>query len=308
LLAGLLVAAPGCSGEVVNLGSSPLEAGGSTASGGAVSRSWVVDPSPVLPQVEDLLLANPTLNLSAEPSELYYSAQDRYSDPPLVRIEMATRGAAGFGVGMKIPFGDPDTFDASSPAVSAAGDELWFSQLGAKGHTEIWRSARDGAAWATPTLVTELSSSLGDSAARPPAVNGTIMPLSSKRHRGPYYQIYFSERSAPGAAWSEPHQTGLTAINSPDFQSADGFLSESGLDLYFSSTRDGDHNDSDLYVAHRGSIGAEFGAPQPLVDLNDPVLGLRSHERMPWLSPAGDALYFVSDRSGQYTLYVATKL
>jgi hypothetical protein len=212
---------------------------------------------------------------------------------------------------MEVPLGDPMTFDASSPAVSGDGNELWFGLLGAtSGHTEIWHSAREGAAWAAKTLVPELSSALGDTAARPPALKGTVMPLSSKRHAengGKFYQIYFSERADATSPWGEPHRNGLTQINSPDFQSADGFLSENGLALYFSSTRDGDHADNDLYVARRNAIGAEFGSPEPLVDLNDPVPGKRSEERMPWLSPNGSQLYFVSDRTGQYTLYVATK-
>ncbi len=90
-------------------------------------------------------------------------------------------------------------------------------------------------------------------------------------------------------------------------RSANGkFLTDNGLELYFSSTRDGDHADSDLYVAHRTATDANFGEPEPPVDLNDPWD--RSEERMPWLSPDGQQLYFASDRSGQYALYVAHKL
>jgi hypothetical protein len=309
LLLGLPVAALGCDGEVLNLGASPLESGGagSASTAGTASRIWDVNPTPLLPQKEKLLLANPSLNEGQ--SELYYSAQIRGADAK-VHIEVATPVGSAFGNPTPVLFGgDSQPADVSSPAVSAKADELWFGQFSAtSGHTEIWHSAREGAAWAAPTLVPELNSPAGDTAPRPPGVNGTIMPLSSKRHGGPNYQIYFSERASAASAWSEPHQTGLTALNSAEFQSADGFLNESGLELYFSSTRDGDHTDNDLYVARRSAIGADFGAPQPLVDLNDPVTGKPSEERMPWLNRDGTQLYFVSDRSGQYTLYVATKL
>ncbi|HEX2869738.1 MAG TPA: hypothetical protein VHP33_00755 [Polyangiaceae bacterium] len=307
LLLGSLSAVLSCGGEVLDLGSSPLGSGGTSASGGAVSRVWAVNPTPLLPQEEKLLLANPSL--TEDEKELYYSAQVRGPDAK-VHIAIATRVDSTFGNAMPVVLGgDSPPDDVSSPAISAKADELWFGQFSASsGHTEIWHSAREGAAWGAPTLVPELTSPDGDTAPRPPAVMGTIMPLSSKRHGGKYYQIYFSERANAGSAWREPHQTGLTGINSPDFQSADGFLSDNGLDLYFSSTRDGDHTDNDLYVARRSAIGADFGAPEPLVDLNDPVAGQPSEERMPWLSLDGRQLYFVSDRSGQYTLYVATKL
>jgi WD40-like Beta Propeller Repeat len=304
-LLGLPLLVLGCGGEVLDLGSSPLASGGAAGTAGAASRIWDVNPTPLIPQEPDVLLANPSLN--AEMSQLYYSAQERGSDAT-VRIEMATGSASVFGGQKALTFDGPTPPDVSSPAVSPNADELWFGQLSAtSGHTEIWHSTHEGAAWSAPTLVTELSSTFGDTAPRPPALNGTIMPLSSKRHGGKYYQIYFSERMGAGSAWSEPHQTGLNGVNSTEFQSADGFLSDNGLELYFSSTRDGDHTDSDLYVARRSAIGADFGAPEPLLDLNDPVAGKPSEERMPWLSPDGRQLYFVSDRTGQYTLYVASK-
>jgi WD40-like Beta Propeller Repeat len=304
---GPLLAVLGCGGEILDLGSSPLASGGAAGTAGTASRVWDVNPTPLLPQMEKLLLANPTLKYDA--SELYYSAQVRGSDSK-VHIKVATPSASGFGNPMPVVLGgDSQPPDVSSPAVSAEADELWFGQLSAtSGYTEIWHSAREGAAWAVPTLVPELSSPFGDTAARPPALQGTIMPLSSKRHGGKHHQIYFSERAGAGSPWGEPLQPGLAEVNSTEFQSADGFLNSDGLELYFSSTRDGDHTDHDLYVARRGAIGEAFGAPQPLVDLNDPVAGMPSEERMPWLSPNGTELYFVSDRSGQYTLYIATKL
>lgn len=311
LLLGLSFATLGCDGEVLNLGASPLESGGagSGSTAGTASRIWDVNPTPLFPQERNVLLANPTLN--AQATQLFYSTQERGSDKP-VSIRMAMGTPSGFGTSIEIDLGLPATDPGpSSPAVSADGKELWFGVLGKSGHTEIWHSTGGGAVWAAPTLVTELTAPDGDTAPRPPAVMGTIMPLSSKRHgmnEGKYYQIYFSERVDAGSAWGQPHQNGLTGINSADFQSADGFLSDDGLDLYFSSTRDGDHTDNDLYVARRSAIGADFGAPQPLVDLNDPIAGKPSEERMPWLTPDGSQLYFVSDRSGQYTLYVATKL
>jgi hypothetical protein len=193
--------------------------------------------------------------------------------------------------------------DISSPIISADGTELWLGMLNGD-NTDIFKSELQAGAWTTPLRVAELCSS-DDDAPRQPAVRGTIMPLSSKRHDGalPLYQIYLSTRENENAVWGEPSKALLGPVNSDAFQSADGFLNDTGTELYFSSTRDG--TDSDLYVSRRTSLTDVFGEPEALTDLNDPEG--RSEERMPWLSSDEKRLYFVSDRTGQYALYLATR-
>jgi hypothetical protein len=304
------VVASGCSGEVVNLGSSSLQAGGAGAGGmtGGPDGVWDVPSQPLLPQTRNILLANPTLTAAMD--ELFYSEQERGADPDphRSRVLRVTRVGTGWSPPVEQILGDWVAPDVSSPAVSANGRELWLGR-NLTGSTDVFHSARQDGAWTTPQLVPELSSADFDDVPRPPAVNGTIMPLSSKRHGGvlPLYQIYLSTRASNDAVWGEPSRALLGAVDSDAFQSADGFLSDNGLELYFSSTRDGDHTDADLYVARRATLDAAFGVPEALVDLNDPD-STPAQERMPWLSPTGDRLYFVSDRSGQYTLYEANKL
>jgi WD40-like Beta Propeller Repeat len=295
----------------VNLGSSPLQAGGA-GSGGVTSgprNVWGVQTQPLLAQEANLLLANPTL--TALTDELYYSAQMRFGvpDPNMTRIMRRVRDGAGWGKEAVLTFGDLMMQEVVSPAISANGQELWLG-MNTAGSTDIFKSTRQADAWSTPQLVSELSDDMYDDAPRPPAVNGTIMPLSSKRHGGMplLYQIYFATRASSDAAWGEPSKALLGSVDSDAFQSADGFLSHDGLELYFSSTRDGEHKDSDLFVARRANLDAPFGEPEALSDLNDPDPSTPSEERMPWLSPDGSKLYFVSDHSGQYTLYLATKL
>jgi hypothetical protein len=241
---------------------------------------------------------------------LYYAHHGRGPAPPphRSRVLRVTPVGTGWSASQEQILGDLQMPDVSSPAISADGQELWLGR-NLTGNTDIFHSTRQVGAWATPQLVPELSSADFDDVPRPPAVNGTIMPLSSKRHGGmsPLYQIYLSTRASSDAVWGEPSRALLGAVDSDAFQSADGFLSDDGLELYFSSTRDGDHRDADLYVARRATLDAAFGAPEALVDLNDPD-STPAQERMPWLSPNGDRLYFVSDRSGQYTLYEANKL
>ena len=308
----VFLAAPlGCGGEVLNLGSSGLQAGGAggTAggSGGVVgAHVWDLHSTPIFEQKQDLLLANPTL--ADNGNELFYSVQERFGNPEphLPYVERAVWNGSAWGNVAKLTFGELKDPDISSPAISAASTELWLGMYDPdSGNTDIFKSMLQAGAWTTPLRVAELSSTHYDDAPRQPAVGGTIMPLSSKRHGGPLpvYQIYLSTRENENAVWSEPSKALLGPVNSDEFQSADGFLNITGLELYFSSKRDG--TDSDLYVSRRASIRDVFGAPEPLIDLNDPEG--RSEERMPWLSPDGQNLYFVSDRTGQYTLYLATK-
>jgi hypothetical protein len=290
----------GCEGELVNLGASGAPLG--EAGGPAAPRVWSVEAAPLLPQEEDLLLASPSLTSAGD---LFFSAQERGStpsgEPKPTGVWKARPAGDGFGVPAPVPLGQMEMADVASPAVSWSGEELWLG-MNVDGSTDVFRCLlRDGACSA-PEPVAELSSAYDD-APRPPALGETLMALSSKRHGGRYYQIYLAERARADAAWGAPSQAKLRAVNSAEYQTADGFLTEDALSLYFSSTRGGG---SDLYVSRRTTPDAEFGPPQALADLNT-----AAEERMPWVSADGQQLYFVSNRPtaqyAQYALYVAKK-
>ena len=76
----------------------------------------------------------------------------------------------------------------------------------------------------------------------------------------------------------------------------DGFLTEDGLTLFFSSAAS--EGEGDLYYATRAVPEGAFGAPIPIVELNT-----GADERDPWLSPDGQSFYFSSDTSGNLDLY-----
>ncbi|RYZ05110.1 MAG: hypothetical protein EOO73_21120 [Myxococcales bacterium] len=300
--AGLLSA---CDGEFVNLGTSDAPLGEAGRPGGPpLIRVWQVAEAPLLPQMEGLLLASPSLTASGE---LFFSAQERGTsggEPKPTGVWHAPPVAGGFGAPTALQLGTMTSADVASPAVSPSGRELWFGMNPTGRDTDVFRCELLDGVCGTPVEVEELNGDYDD-APRPPALGETMMALSSKRHGRPtLYQIYLVTRASAEAAWSAPSQAGLETINSAEFQSADGFLAEEGLALYFSSTRAGT---SDLYVARRSSLATSFGAPQALADLNS-----SAEERMPWLSPDGQKLYFVSDRASgryaQYSLYVAQKL
>jgi hypothetical protein len=303
------VAVLGCDGAYVNLGNSAQALnggdGGGGGSGGAAGdgatgavEAWEVSQAPLIAQVDMLQLANPTL--TGDQEHLYYTQQLRGGDDPHeVRVMHAVRTGDGFGGGAPVILTN-DAFGEASPAISADRSELWFSRFADVTGSDVWRATRAGDAWSGLERVAELCSDFDD-AARPPGLGGSVMPLSSKRHGGKLYQIYFAMRGADGT-WATPNQEHLSNVNSKEALSADGFLSADGLSLYFASTRSGG---ADLYVAHRSSLDADFGVPEALTDLNSDY-----DERMPWVSADERTVYFASNRPGayeQYGLYVAKK-
>lgn len=303
LLFALVALLAGCDGAYVNLGSSQVDLNGGAAGGPQQLGVWGVTSTPVVAQEADVLFASPTL--TERQDEIFFSTQTRYTDqngdPKPTGVARATLSSGVWGEPEPLAFSDMPLVDAASPAISPAGDELWLG-LNLFGSTDVFHSLRQGQTWSKPELVPQLSSA-ADDAPRPPALDGTLLPLSSKRHGGVLYQIYFAARPSAAEPWAEPSQEHLSAVNSAAYQSADGFLSADGLALYFSSNK---AQTSDLYVARRATLNDDFGTPEALADLNTD-----SEERMPWLSPDGTQLYFASNRPTklyeQYALYVATK-
>jgi hypothetical protein len=290
----------GCDGDLVNLGTSaPLSGGGSAGAagnGGAAGtplREWLA-PQLLFPQDDALIVSNGTLT---ELEDALVYSEEPIGDDQIASISRRTRSGQAWGSRQKLEVAS----DIASPALSPDGLELWFGQnvAGGLGDTDVWLSRREGDGWGEPEPFGEPLNSTRDDAPRPPALAGTLMALSSKRHGGSLYQIYLASRSSSDEPWQDVSQDLLTAINSPRFESSDGFLTDDGLSLYFSSTRDADRM-GDLFVAQRSSLQAAFGAPRALADLNT-----EADERDPWLSPDRARLYYSSNQGGQYALYVS---
>jgi hypothetical protein len=294
----------GCDGDLVNLGASaPLLDGGGGAGtagsvgnggqAGALTREWLA-PQLLFPQEDGLIVSNGTLT---EFEDLVVYSEEPTGDDQVASICQRALSGQAWGSRQKLEVAT----DTASPALSPQGRELWFGQnvAGGLGDTDIWLSRRVGDGWTEPEPFGEPLNSTRDDAPRPPALAGTLMPLSSKRHGGSLYQIYLASRLSADEPWQDVSQALLTTINSPGFESTDGFLTDDGLTLYFSSTRDAGRL-GDLFVAQRSSLQAAFGAPRALADLNT-----EGDERDPWLSPDRARLYYSSNQGGQYALYVS---
>jgi WD40-like Beta Propeller Repeat len=302
LVAPLAASLIGCEGDLVNLGASALTAGSGGTAAAVDAERWAT-PRLLFAQEEGLDFSNPTL--TRDETVLYYTEQLGSE----ARTEIYTRRLqAGSWVDRsKVDLG-LDELDASSPAISLDGSQLWFGQNVAEGlgGTDIWLSQREGDAWGAPQPVTALNSPAHDSP-RPVSEDGLWMPLNSKRHGNARFQIYLASRATLQEPWQSVGRELLEQIDADEFVSSGGFLSADGLALYFASTRMPAFG-SDLYVARRASASQPFGAPAQLAGVNS--LG---EENSPWLSADGERLYFASNRetavyANQYALYVSERV
>jgi Tol biopolymer transport system component len=259
---------------------------------------WRFDPPELVGELSvPAKTDNPSL--TADMLEIFFTSE-REGGPADVFV--ATRAERG------LPFGPAERVDVASspgietsPAVSADGLTLWFAsdRPGGQGALDIWvatRAARD-APWSAPVNSGTLNSSEND-LPRPPGQHARVMPVSSEREQPGYYQIHFAERSETSPSFGEPVH--VAELSFPDESTVDGFLSDDGLTLFYVTGPP--IGPADMYVASRRATSDPFEHSDsvPLEDLNTP-----SDERDPWLSPDGRELYFASDRSGHYDIYVA---
>jgi hypothetical protein len=189
----------------------------------------------------------------------------------------------------------------TSPAIAGDGLTLWVAsdRDGGQGGLDIWVSLRggDAGAWSVPVPVVALSST-EDEIPRPPGEHDQVMPLSRRASVSYPYEVFEANRASESAPWGAP--TADPSIDDAHIND-DGFLSDDGLTLYFSSDRLS--GSQDLFVTERSAVGEPFAAPVPLATLNTSAYA----ERDPWVSSDGRTIYFASDRTGTLQIYMATR-
>jgi len=152
--------------------------------------------------------------------------------------------------------------------------------------------------------------------ARPPFNEDTSERLEAMRSKAweyvPYLsaddrELYFVRRPSDGELnsndselWIAPRNGetfgtpfAIDELNLPSVTDRSPVLSADGLRLYFASNRPTGTGPDDIYVATRSRIGARFGQPVSVTELNT-----SSRERPNWISPDDCTLYFASDRPG----------
>jgi hypothetical protein len=99
------------------------------------------------------------------------------------------------------------------------------------------------------------------------------------------------------SAWSRSENIG-TVVNSPDRESCI-FVADSGLVLYFASTRPGGSGGLDIYFSERASRSDPWGEPQNI----GAVVNGPDADHLPFVTPDGHTMYFASTRPGDQAGY-----
>lgn len=296
-IATLVVTASACTGRTLALGDS-------------APRPYHFEVPQIVGELRSDTARTDNPTLTADLLEIFFTS-DRLSGNGDVWSASRTDVLHPFSPPAAVAEVNTTTFETSS-AISADGLTLWFGsdRPGGVGSTDIWVSSRPNrsAPWSTPVNVVALNTTAED-IPRPPGQHALVMPLSSKTTTAAVYQTFFATRMSAGAAFDSP--TLVAELAYPDRSTVDGFLSDDGLTLFFSSAPlvspadaappDGGTPTADLYVAFRRSVDAKFEVTQPLDDLNTP-----GDERDPFLTPDGKTLYFTSDRDGALNIYTAS--
>jgi hypothetical protein len=206
--------------------------------------------------------------------------------------------------------------DESEPRLTADGPELFFARERTASIVELYTSAwseRHG--WTEPAPLTWVMDEANDPVPRPSA-DGSALYFSSCREGGfGGHDVWVAVRQ--GSEWLPPINLG-PAVNTA-YDECGPALSPDGQRLYFASNRpsadapgqaarppvpatlreSSGEPDYDVFTAQRISEG--FGPAEAMDVLNTPA-----NEGAPAVSPAGDFLYFASDRAdgeGGFDLY-----
>ena len=119
------------------------------------------------------------------------------------------------------------------------------------------------------------------------------------------WDIYVSTRETTNDPWSVPVSLGYT-VNSSRYVDGSACLSNDGLELYFSSNREGDGY-FDIFVTTRESRYSDWGIPVNL----GPTINTPGSNMTPWITTDGLELYFSSKRPGDSVnidIYVSQRL
>jgi len=188
--------------------------------------------------------------------------------------------------------------DDESSSISADGLILVFfsTRPGGYGELDLWMTTRE-----------TISEPWGESVNMGPLVNspdadwcpslspdGCTLYFGSRRAGGIGNSgIWMSTRATREDDWSEPVNLGSNVNTAGN----DGtpFISEDGLELYFSSLfRSGGYGGNDIWVSTRESIEDEWGVPTNLGE----VINTGDEELFPILSTDGLSLFFSSGLLG----------
>lgn len=197
------------------------------------------------------------------------------------------------------------------PALSADGKTMFFNSSGradSLGATDIYMTTRpnpnDDFGWTAPVnlgpVINTADGEVGAGFFQDPTNGTEILYFTSNRPGGLGVEdIYQSRRNANGT-FNTP--TNVAELNSPALNRGLN-IRRDGLEIFFSSDRDGGSGGRDIYVSTRPSLAAPWNQPVNLGSINSP-----GSDQSPFLSPDGSTLYFSSSRDGSPDIYTAQRV
>lgn len=178
------------------------------------------------------------------------------------------------------------------PALSRMDTGLFFAV--GSGPEQLFFATRSGASsarFSAASRVVELASDANDGT---PFVGASGLRIYFNSTRAGSSagsnDLWFAERPAVAAPFGPA--TPLTELNSPSLDILPR-LSADELTIVFTSQRPEGKGRTDIWQARRSAVGAPFGAPENVAELNTDA-----DDTGPWLSSDGLGVFFASNRAG----------
>lgn len=235
-------------------------------------------------------------SLTADELEIYFEA-NRQGGPGAGDIWRAVRTSRDAPWEAPAPVNELNTPAAESGAqISDDGLVIVFTSArsGGLGGEDFYIATRAdrSSPFGAPSHMPELSSPRDEGSLL--LLDGGLRVIVSSGRDGDF-AIYEAVRAATTARW--PTLTRIVELDSPREEGSPWLVSPTHL--VFHSDRD---DLSDLYEAVRADASLPWEAPTLLPDVNSIAT-----DSDPWLSADGQRLYFASNRTGTYELYLATR-
>lgn len=227
-----------------------------------------------------------------------------------IYVSQRSSKTAAWGPAVKIELSISTDFNEVAPAFSRDGHYLFIStdRPGGLGGLDIWVSYRehvhDDFAWGDPVPITSINAPAANDAGVAYFENEDGRPqlfFQSNRPGGAGFTDFYVSEQREDATWSSP--TRVAELSSPGFDNR-LTIRHDGLEVFFHSDRTGSAGD-DLWTSTRATVSDPWSTP---VNVGLPI-NTASSETQPGLSPAGETLYFASNRPGSLDvdIWVATR-
>ncbi len=234
----------------------------------------------------DANAARATPRLSPDELTIYFTSNGADAGADL---SMAVRSSTSSPFGGETILPQSTASNDNDPMVSADQLSLWFHS-NRNGTADIFvatRASASGPFGAAATILGVDQPTTNENHAYFRGAGSELWFISDRAGGAGAFDIYVAKRM--GKAFAAPVRVPELSSAAQDWQPQP---SEDGLTMLFASDREGGAGKMDLWIAHRSSVTAPFGAPSVLTELNSP-----SVDQAGWLSADGCRIWFSSGRA-----------